>query len=162
MYLWFVFLHIVGILLFVTAHGVSASAYFQIRRERNLDRLRALAELSATSYPLTYIGLLLLLVTGIITGFMVHWWSSGWIWVSILLLIAIIVAMVVFGSSYFTRVRKAVGSPYRDGNKLHPPDEPTSMAEIEAILAAGKPWLLTLIGFGGLIVVAWLMIFKPF
>ncbi len=90
MYTWFVFLHLVGILLFVIAHGVSASVSFQVRRERNLDRLRALAELSATSYPLTYGGLLLLLVSGIITGFMGHWWGSGWIWVSIIVLIAII------------------------------------------------------------------------
>ncbi len=36
------------------------------------------------------------------------------------------------------------------------------MAEIETMLAVGKPWLLTLIGFGGLILVAWLMMFKPF
>jgi hypothetical protein len=162
MYTWFVFLHLVGIILFVIAHGVSASVSFQVRRERNLDRLRALAELSATSYPLTYGGLLLLLVSGIIAGFMGHWWGGGWIWSSIIVLIAIIVGMVRFGSNYFNRLRKAVGSPYRDGNKIHPPDEPASMAEIETLLAAGKPWVLTLIGFGGLILVAWLMMFKPF
>jgi len=162
MYFWLVFLHLIGIFLFIIAHGVSASVSFQVRRERNLDRLRALVELSATSYPLTYIGLLLLLLTGITAGFMGHWWRSGWIWTSIILLVAIIVAMVRFGSSYFTRLRKAVGSPYRDGNKLHPAEEPASMPEIEALLASGKPWLLTLIGFGGLILLAWLMMFKPF
>jgi hypothetical protein len=46
--------------------------------------------------------------------------------------------------------------------KQHPPIEPASQAEIDAFLARGNPVLLTVIGYGGVAIIAWLMMFKPF
>jgi small-conductance mechanosensitive channel len=162
MYPWVAFLHITGIFLFLMAHGISAGVAFQVRKERQLDRLRALLDFSGASYKLMYSGLLLLLLTGVINGFIGHWWSSGWIWVSLVLLTLIIVAMVFMGSRNFTRVRKAIGAAYMEGNKMHEPGEPASSEEIEAAILAVNPLALAAVGVGGILIVAWLMMFKPF
>ena len=50
MYPWLVFVHLLGLFGFLLAHGASSSAAFALRRERNLERVRALLELSANSY----------------------------------------------------------------------------------------------------------------
>ena len=46
--------------------------------------------------------------------------------------------------------------------KPHPPVEPASAAELDALLTGSQPVLLTVIGFGGLLLILWLMMFKPF
>ncbi|MEP7358314.1 MAG: hypothetical protein ABI847_13795, partial [Anaerolineales bacterium] len=86
MYNWVVYLHLLGIFGFLLAHGASASAAFALKRERSLEKVRALLELSSASIGLTYISLLVLLAAGIIAAFMGHWWGHGWIWVSLALL----------------------------------------------------------------------------
>lgn len=162
MYQWLTFLHILGVFGFLLAHGASASVAYALRQERNHERVRALLTLSATSYPIMYLSLLVLLVTGIITGIMGDWWTRGWIWTALGLLIAILVAMYLFGTSQFSGLRQAVGLPYSDSTKTQLAFEPASAQAIDALLAKGNPHLLTVIGFGGIAVVAWLMMFKPF
>lgn len=163
MYQWLAFLHILGVFGFLLSHGASASVAFALRQERDHERVRALLTLSATSYPIMYLSLLVLLVTGIITGIMGEWWGRGWIWVSLILLIAIVVAMSVLGSNKLSVLRKALGLPYFVSGKAQPAIPPASAAEIDAMLAkGGNPHLLTIIGLGGIAVVAWLMMFKPF
>ena len=162
MYRWLVLLHVIGVFGFMMAHGISAGVAFGLRRERRFEHARALLELSASSYGVMYLSLLVLLVTGIITGFMGQWWGRGWIWVSLGLLVIIIVAMVALGSSIYGTARKLAGLPYFEGGRQRPPIEPASAEEIDAILSRGHPMLLTLIGFGGIVVLSWLMIFKPF
>ena len=173
MYSWLVFLHIAGALGFMLAHGASASAAFALRRERRLERVQALLELSASSYGVMYLSLLVLLVSGIAAGFLGGWWGRGWMWgflglglpitkPSLGLLIVIGVAMSVWGSRLYGGARKAAGLPYFENGKRHPPREPAGAAEIEARLAMGNPLLLTAIGLGGLGVILWLMVFKPF
>jgi hypothetical protein len=56
----------------------------------------------------------------------------------------------------------AAGLQYMESFKPHPPLEPASAAELDALLAHGQPVPLTVIGFGGLILILWLMMFKPF
>jgi hypothetical protein len=162
MYRWLVFVHVLGVFLFLMAHGISAGVAFRVRDERNLDRLRALLEFSTASYGIMYAGLMLLLLAGIVTGFMGKWWGTGWIWLAIVLLVLITGAMTGLGSRYYTKLRRAVGSPYMERNKVQPPLPPASSEEIEALLKAGKPMLLTTIGVVGIAVIAWLMMFKPF
>ena len=156
------FLHVLGVFSFLMAHGVSAGVAFALRRERNLERVRALLSLSGGSYGLMYLSLLVLLLTGIITGFLGKWWGQGWIWVALVLLIAIVVAMSVIGSRTYGAARKATGLPYFEGGKPHPPLETASQEQIDAILEKGQPHLLTAIGVGGIVIIAWLMMFKPF
>lgn len=162
MYPWLVYLHVAALFAFLLAHGASASAAYALRRERSPERLRTLLDLSAASYRVMYPALLLLLLSGIIAGFIGRWWGTGWIWTSLVLLVAMIVLMSVFGSRFYGLARKAAGLPYFESGKTQPPVEPSSPAEVEAYLAKANPHLLTLIGFGGILLIAWLMMFKPF
>lgn len=162
MYPWLVFLHVLGIFGFLMAHGVSASAAFALRRERNLERIRALLDLSSSSLGVLHGSIMLLLITGIVVGFMGRWWGRGWIWVSLGLLIAIYTYMGIAASGYYSQVRKAVGLAYMQGFKPHPAGEPASVEEIDALLTRSQPVLLAVIGLVGLAMIAWLMMFKPF
>jgi hypothetical protein len=162
MYPWLIFLHVVGVFGFLMAHGVSAGVAFALRSERNLERVRALLMLSAASYPVMYGSLLLLLLVGVVLGFMGSWWGRAWIWVSLILLIAIVMLMGRFGSRIYGEAGKLTGLPYMERGKIQPPIEPASTEEINALLVQGNPLLLTAIGFGGIAVIAWLMMFKPF
>jgi hypothetical protein len=156
------YLHIAATFAFLLAHGASSSAAYALRGERNPERIRALLEMSGSSYKVMYPSLLVLLFSGIVAGFQGRWWRYGWIWTSLVLLIAIVVAMSVLGSRIFGEARKASGLPYFEKNKTQPPLEPRPQEEVEAILKRASPHLLTLIGFGGILVIAWLMMFKPF
>jgi hypothetical protein len=135
---------------------------FQLRKERNLDRIRALLDLSFGSFALMYISLLLLLITGIVAGFMGDFWGRGWIWTAIILLIVVFVAMGGLGSAYFTKVREAVGVQKYSLSTKQPLGNVASLAELETLLTSSRPLVVTAIGVIGLIVILWLMIFKPF
>ncbi len=162
MYNLLAFLHVISVFGFLMAHGTSAGVAFMLRSERNLEHVRGLLMLSAKSYPVMYSSLLLLLAVGIILGFMGSWWGRAWIWLSLILLIAIVVLMARFGSSVYGGARKLTGLPYMERGKIQPPIEPASEAEINALLDKGNPLLLTGIGFGGIAIIAWLMMAKPF
>lgn len=162
MFNWLVYFHIAGALCFMMAHGISAGVAFALVRERHLERVRALLELSASSYGVMYISLLVLLIAGIAATFAGGYWDRGWIWASIILLIVIMGVMGRFGSSIYGQVRRAVGLPYFEKMKIQPPLPPASDEEIARLLAAGQPMLLTIVGLGGILIIVWLMRFKPF
>ncbi|MDP1548094.1 MAG: hypothetical protein Q8L87_18945 [Anaerolineales bacterium] len=157
-----VFLHVVCVLGYLLAHGVSAAVSFALKKERDLQRIRALLDLSAASYPVMFMSLYAFIIFGIIAGFMGGWWKLGWIWVSIVLLILIVVLMMAFGGGLYGEARKAAGTRYNVKGKWFPPEPAKSDEEVYAILAKSNPVLLTVIGYGGFAVIAWLMIAKPF
>jgi hypothetical protein len=160
MYLWLVFLHVIGVFGFLIAHGVSAGVYFALQRERNVDRLRWLLQLSTSSARVMLISLLALIVTGVIAGFMGQWWSRGWIWLSLILLIALWAVMAGLGTRLLNQVRQGIGLPSSYGQPPRP--EMLSPEELDALLNRSQPMRLAVIGFGGLAIIAWLMLFKPF
>lgn len=160
MYPWLVFLHVIAVFGFLMAHGVSAGVYFGLRRERNVDRIRLLLQLSSGTVRVMGGSLLLLLVTGVIAGFMGQWWSHGWIWLSLILLVVLYFAMVRLGARTLNEVRQGIGLTSAYGQPPRP--EMLSTEELDALLNRSQPMLLTVIGFGGLAVIAWLMMFKPF
>jgi hypothetical protein len=161
MYPWLVFLHVLGVFGFLIGHGVSAGVSFALRRERNVDRIRLLLQMSSGAASVAYGSLLVLLVTGILTGFMGQWWSWGWIWLAILLLVVLFGMMSALGSRIFNQVRLAVGLPASYG-KEQPRSEPVSAEELDALLKRLNPVLLSAVGFGGVALIGWLMMFKPF
>lgn len=122
---------------------------------RRRERISTQAELSAASMTGFYVSIVLLLGAGILAGFIGNWWRMGWIWISLGLFIVIAGAMYPLGSSYFRRIRAIVGT--RPSGAPMASDE-----EIDEILGSGRPLLLTLVGFGGLFVILWLMVLKPF
>lgn len=161
MYRFLVFLHLAGIFGFLLAHGASAAVAFALRRERRVERIRALLDLSAGMITVFYGALLMMIAFGIVSGFAGGWWGSGWIWLSIGILVAMMAGMWFLGTSYYARVRQAVALD-GPGPKFAVPGDPVSAEELDALLARGRPWLLAAIGYGGALVVAALMWFKPF
>ncbi len=67
-----------------------------------------------------------------------------------------------FGTAYYSELHKAVGLPYMERMKPHPAVEPVGAEALSALLARGRPALLTAVGLGGLVLILWLMMFKPF
>lgn len=162
MYPWLVYLHVIAVFGFLMAHGVSAAVALVLRRERDPRRLSALLALSGNTVGLMDGAFLILLITGIINGFIGHWWGRGWIWVSLALLLAIAIYMSVAATRYYHLVRRALGEPYMLNYKPQPAVAPVSSAELDALLTNPLPVRLAAMGFGGLAVITWLMIFKPF
>lgn len=158
-----VFLHVVFVFGYLLAHGVSASVSYAIKKERDVNRIRVLLDLSAASYPAMLWTLLAVIVFGLIAAFLnMVWWRFGWIWVSIVILVLIVVLMAIYGSGVFGEIRKAAGLPYMVKGKPFPAEPAKSDEEIYATAAKVNPTLLLVIGYGGFAVIAWLMRVKPF
>ncbi len=160
LYRWLVFLHVIGIFGFLVSHGASASVFFALRRERNVERVRVLLQLSGSSFKVMGISLLVLLLSGIIAGFIGQWWRQVWIWLSLILLMAVYGVMALLGTRVLNNVRQGIGLPSAYGQPPRP--DPFSAEELDKLLNRSQPARLALLGFGGIGVIAWLMMFKPF
>jgi len=157
LYQWLVFLHLIGIFGFLLAHGASALVSFRLRGERDVNAIRALLNLSSSALIAASVSLLLLLIGGIGAGFVGGWWSFGWIWAALGVFVVVWGLMSAFSGRPLRRVRAAVGITGRG-----PMKEPGTSEEIAAALAAANPWPGLVIGSFGLLVILWLMLFKPF
>jgi hypothetical protein len=104
-------IHVIGVILFVVAHAVSAVVVLLVRRERDPVKLRRFLTLSRQSLLVTFIGLAAWFLGGILAGFSGNWWTSGryWIWASLVLAVVLIGLMTPMGRIYLNRVREAVG-----------------------------------------------------
>ena len=162
MYLWIKLLHILAAFVFAFLHGASTKVIFRLRKESEPARMAALLDVSSDYLGLMYGSLLVMLAAGIALGYMGDLWGSIWLWVSLGLLILLVPAMYGMASMPLNRVRKALGLPYFEKNKSHPAGEPASPEEITASVAALKPWLMTGIGYGTLLLILVLMVIKPF
>ena len=157
MYQWVVYLHVLALLWFLLAHGVSLYVAFRVQREKDIHAIRALLGLSASAVMASLIGLIVLLLAGVAAAFMGNWWSQGWIWVSLGLFVLIWASMSIFTGPAFRRARMAAGFT-----------GPTTISEsavsekLPEAIAALRPWLPTVIGGVGLAIILWLMMLKPF
>ena len=164
MYQWLVFAHILGVFGFLLAHGTAAAVTFALRRQREVERVRVLLDLSRGVTMVANVSLLVLLAAGITAGFMGNWWGQGWIWASLGLFILIGVTMTLLGSRPLNRIRQLVhaGNPSRPETISHSSLDTSAEKQLAVLLAATHSWLLTVIGGGGLALILWLMMFKPF
>jgi len=164
MYQWLVFAHILGVFGFLLAHGTAAAVTFALRRQREVERVRVLLDLSRGVTMVANVSLLVLLAAGITAGFMGNWWGQGWIWASLGLFILIGVTMTLLGSRPLNRLRQLVhaGNPSRSETISHSSLDTSAEKQLAVLLAATHSWLLTVIGGGGLSLILWLMMFKPF
>jgi amino acid transporter len=164
MYQWLVFAHILGVFGFLLAHGTAAAVTFALRRQREVERVRVLLDLSRGVTMVANVSLLVLLAAGITAGFMGNWWGQGWIWASLGLFILIGVTMTLLGSRPLNRIRQLVhaDNPSRSETISHSSLDTSAEKQLAVLLAATHSWLLTVIGGGGLALILWLMMFKPF
>lgn len=160
MYQWLVFLHVLGVFGFLLAHGAAVAVSFSLRRERELARIRAWLDLSRSVSVVANVSLLVLLVAGIAAGFMGGWWGRLWIWTALGLLILMAVSMSLLGSRPLNRLRALAQASEKPEGAL----ALSAVADERqaALLDGTHPALLTVIGGGGLALILWLMLFKPF
>ncbi len=154
------FLHVVSVFGFLLVHGISIAVVLHLRKERDVERIKALLSLSRASIGGIHVFSLMVLVTGLILGFLGPWSGRLWFWTAFALFVGLGVAMGFIGTRYYDRVRIAVGvEPFYKVKAI--PTNPTTR-EVEALLASHRPVLLTVVGLVVLLVILWLMMYKPF
>lgn len=154
-YNWWKFLHVAGVLAFVMFHGVSIIAALRLRTERDRTRVAELLRFSGTSILGMYVSLGWLIAFGVVAGIKGGWWNDGWFWISVAILVLVAGEMSAVARPYYQRVKEAV--------EIRPSGVPRkSDEELEEILRARVGMVNTAIGAAALVVIAWLMIFKPF
>jgi hypothetical protein len=159
---WLVFLHILGVISFFLAHGTSAAMAFQLRKETDFSRIRAMLDLSMSTMVLMFISFLVMGLTGIILPFLFRIWNRGYIWASIVLMLIVFAYMVMFNEKGYKTLRKMVGLPYMQGSKTLPAEAPASAEEVAAQVKSINLPALVIVGYGIPAIVLWLMVFKPF
>ena len=159
---WLIFLHVLAALTFYMAHGASATMAFKVRKETDFARIRAMLDLSNSTMITMGMAFLVMGLTGLILPFMIHIWNRGYIWVSIVLMLFVLIYMAVFNETSYKELRRLVGLPYRKGSKELPAEPPSSPEEVAALLKKTSVTGLVVIGYVIPAIVLWLMIFKPF
>ena len=154
-YNWWKFLHVAGVLVFVLFHGVSIVVALRLRKERDRERIAALLQFSGSSVLGMYVGLGWLILFGTIAAISGGSWDDGWFWLAIVILVLVVGEMSAVARPYYQRVKEAV--------EIRPSGVPRkSDEELEEILRSRVGAVNAWIGFAALVVIAWLMIFKPF
>jgi uncharacterized membrane protein len=160
-YPWVVIAHVFFVIIAFGAHGTSAFAMFQARRETDRARLAAVMDLSGASLILAGVALLLAVLLGIWAAIMRGWFSQLWPWASIALVVVVFLLMTPLGASPMTAVRQALGLPSRADRGTGPPP-PSDDATLRAAQARLQPELLATIGVVAIAILVWLMEAKPF
>jgi hypothetical protein len=153
-YRWWVFIHLTGVFGFLLAHGVSTTVLFRLRRERDRERIRSLLQFSGSTVRMFYGSLALLLLGGIEAGLKVGYFHQKWIWISIGVLAGVTVLMLLLARPYYKKIAAAT--------ELRPSGVPRiSDEELASRLESPTPIAIAAIGGFGLLVILYLMIFKP-
>lgn len=155
LYSWFVVIHLVGLVVFAIAHGVSMFIAFRVRRIGDPGTVAALLGLSKVAVGPLYLGLVLLLLGGIGAAWGANLWFEPWIIASVVVLIVILAVMYTFATPYYIGIRQALEERGPDGR---PTLEPTELARM---LDTRRPEILFAMGGVGMAVLVWLMVMKP-
>ena len=155
MYRWWVFVHIVGVFGFLATHGVSMVVTFRLRRERDPGRVVELITFSSSSIGPFWTFLGLLLLGGVVAGFLGDWWGYIWIWGAIVVLVVVTIAMYLLARPYYRRVG-LVARAMAAGSSAVTPEQ------FDRLLRSPRPLAVAGVGLGGILVILWFMMFKPF
>ena len=161
LYQWVVLLHVIAAFTFALAHGVSAGVALKLRGEREIPRVQALLDLSRVATNGMYGSIFVLLIAGVAAAFIAGLWGRGWIWAAIVLLVLMFAAMYTRASTWFRDMRRAAGQVYETGKGAQPAERPDA-AKLAALTASSRPMEIAAIGYGGLVLILWLMVMKPF
>lgn len=153
-YRWWVFVHLTGVFGFLLAHGVSVTVLFRLRKERDRDRIRELISLSGSTILWFYASLAVLLAGGIGAGLKQSWFKQRWIWISIYVLVGVSAVMFGMARPYYKRISEALALRPSGAPRVSDEDLATRLVSPVPVWTAG-------LGFGGLLAILWLMIFKP-
>jgi hypothetical protein len=143
-YGWFLVAHLTALFAFMLSHGASALLSFRIESLKDSNMARMYIGLARDPVVVLSTGasLGLVLSTGISLGFFGSYWGKGWIWAVLGAAIFVTISMSVTGRRELDKALKAIeaGSPP----------------------VRGYPQASAVVGILGLVVILWLIIFKPF
>ena len=159
---WLVFIHVLSAITFFLAHGAAAAMVFKVRTETDFARIRAMLDLSVSTFKVYMLSFLFMGLTGLTMPFLIHIWNKAWIWLSIILILFVVVWMGLVNEKQIKQLRRLVGLPYMQGFNEFPAEPPASPEEVAAFLKTINPISWVIVGYGIPAVVLWLMVFKPF
>jgi len=142
MYQWLVFVHLASVMGLLLVHPVTVA--FHLKQERDDTRIRELLEVSEAASALRWAFFYLVVASGIVLGFMGGFWGTAWIWAALAIFVLIDVVMNVYGGRTIDRIADTKDD-----------------AEMERLLTRFRPAILAVTGAGGLLIVLYLMLFKP-
>jgi len=159
MYEWLIFLHVAAVLAFMFAHGAHITAMWRMRAEADPAVSLTLLNAVGSVWPLR-IWLAVIVGTGVLAGFMGSLWTPGWLWTSLAVLVVIWVAMWRYAGAYYGLVEDAAARAIEA--RASDPTDATAQREFDAARGGWQTIAMTVVGFGGVAVILWLMMFKPF
>lgn len=157
---WLVLVHVAAAMGVLLAHGGSAAAILRLPKERDLERAKALLEMSQATVGLMWTAFALLALSGVVLMLVEHAWRLTWVWGSAIVLLLLSLGMSFLGTQPFNRLRHAAGLPHFDGKRMQPGgavDEPAFRREIARL----KPGLVLALGLVGYGVILYLMVIRP-
>ena len=143
LYVWLKLIHLLGVVVFLFAHGVSGGAAFAIGRSVQADT-RGLLRISQVSAIFANPALLLIIVSGVWMAWLGSYWSRVWPWAAITILVLTIAGMFFIARPYYVA---------RDSKS----DEVLAQA-----LARVQPRAAAIVGGAALLLLVSLMVLKPF
>ena len=100
---------------------------------------------------------LVIIVTGAIAGVITPWWRQGWMWTALGVMILIWIVMKRMAPIYLTAVDNIAEEAMK--NKA----DPTAIEKFKNDLKArSEPEIMAITSGIGLLIILWLMMFKPF
>ena len=162
---WLNLVHVLAAMAFILVHGVSGLIALRLRGERDRTRIATLLDFSTSWLTWGWIALAAVLLSGVLAGIVGGWWTSGrlWIWASLVLFVVVGGLMTPIAAGYMDAARHALGlSTYNDRRKGLDPPPPAADEELERVLSSSRPLATAALGLGGIAVLTWLMMLKPF
>lgn len=153
-YNWWKFIHLIGVVAFMAAHGTSMAATVMVRRMRDPQRISGVLQLSATTVLAFYVSTLVLLVGGVGAGLQGRWFEQGWIWLSIGLFVAVGILMFPMARGYFRRIRTVI--------ELMESGTAVTQEDFVRVLNSGNPMVTVATGSVVILLIVYLMVLKPF
>jgi hypothetical protein len=151
MYAWLVFIHLVGVVLFALGHGASAFAAFRIRGARDSQMLAEHLTMSQLALGPMYVGLLLIGIGGLGAAWSAGFLLAPWVVASYVVLVVVLGTMYAVAAPYYGGLRKLVAEGAG----------PVDWQDVAARLRTRRPEVLLAVGAIGLLVLVWLMTFRP-
>jgi hypothetical protein len=159
---WLVFIHVLAAITFFLTHGAAAALVFGVRRETDFALIRAMLDLSVSTFQAYMFSFMVMGLTGLAMPFLIHIWNKVWVWLSIVLILFVAIWMGLVNEKQIKQLRRLVGLPYMQGSKEFPAEPSASPEEVETFVKKINPHQWALVGYGIPAFVLWLMIFKPF
>jgi hypothetical protein len=157
-----VVLHVLASFGFVLLHAPSMTAMLVLRRERRLERVQAMLEMSGSASAYSWAGLTALGLTGLALAAAQHTWRAPWVWGSMLVLFLVTFTMSPMAARAFNEARHAAGLPYFDGRGRTQAGaaDPEALERALDVIRRRAPAVLA-IGLLGLALLVWLMVARP-